>query len=112
MDNPENVFQGKMLISELLADDPDLRDMVEEFVEGLEQRVTELQRAYEHLDWEQLKTLAHRLKGAGGSYGYPEISRVAADMEQQFKTHSMQTFDHQVQALKDLATAARDGLTG
>ncbi|MBI5863484.1 MAG: Hpt domain-containing protein, partial [Planctomycetes bacterium] len=73
------------LVSQLLADDPDLRDIVVEFVDGLSTRIAELNSAHEKLDWERLKTLAHQLKGAGGSYGYPDITTLGAEMETAFR---------------------------
>lgn len=101
---------GTVLISQLLLEDADLRDIVEEFVGSLAQRVSELQNAYQTLDWEALTTFAHRLKGAGGSYGYPEISQLAARMEQCFRGADASNFDQQITALANLAAAARAGL--
>ena len=97
--------QPQTLISQLLIEDEDLRDIVEEFVGALDSRLTELREAYDKLDWELLRTLAHRLKGAGGSYGYPDISQLCALMEQRFRVQDASKFDEWMAALSVLVTA-------
>lgn len=105
---PEN--HSTPLISQLLLEDADLRDVVEEFVDTLPQRVTELQQAYDQLDLNMLATLAHRLKGAGGSYGYPDISQLAAQMERGFRNGDSGNFREQIDELTSMIEAARTGL--
>ncbi|MFQ5805187.1 MAG: Hpt domain-containing protein [Phycisphaerae bacterium] len=98
------------LASELLADDSEVYDLVQEFVEGLADRVAKLRQAYEQLNWDVLTTLAHQLKGASGSYGYPDLSGLAAIMEDAFRVHSADRFAIWVRQLEQLAAAARAGL--
>lgn len=98
------------LISQLLLEDEDLRDVVEEFVAALPERIDALKRASETLDWETLATLAHQLKGASGSYGYPDLSALSAAMEQDFRRHEMEGLPAQLQQLETLIAAARRGL--
>ncbi len=100
----------KNVLTLQLADDPDMRDLVEEFVGGLTTRVSELRDAFARHDWDLLRTLAHRLKGAGGSYGYPDLSHLGATMEDQFKKQQAEQFADWVRQLDSLAAAARAGL--
>jgi len=100
----------RKLISQLLAEDAELRDVVEDFVRVLPDRLAELRRAFEDLDWNQLTTFAHRLKGASGSYGYPEISEVAARMESAFRAQEAGNFGEWSQELDLLIRAAELGL--
>lgn len=99
------------LVSQLLLEDGDLRDIIEEFVAGLDVRIHEIQQAHDRLDWEQLTTLAHRLKGAAGSYGYPDISRLCAEMEQRFRSHAADDFARWMSELNHMTAAARQGLS-
>lgn len=110
MDTAGKLPESAKLISQLLSEDADLRDVVEEFVEGLATRVDELKQAHQTLDWELLTTLTHRLKGAAGSYGYPDISRLCAEMEQRFQDHQADEFMRWIGQLNELAAAARGGL--
>ncbi len=102
--------QTDRLRSQLLEQEPDLRSVVEEFVVGLDARLQDMRRAFEGLDADGLATLAHRLKGAGGSYGYPDISRVCAEMEGKCRAHQIDEFEHWITQLAELSAAARAGL--
>ncbi len=98
------------LVSQLLLEDVSLRDIVAEFVADLAVRIQELKEAREKMDWDQLTLLSHRLKGAAGSYGYPDISRLCAQMEQKFRAHELDQFGRWIAELNELAEAARAGL--
>ncbi len=66
-------------------DDPDMLEIVQEFAAELPDRVKSLEDCLEAGDLSQLQTLAHQLKGAGGGYGFPPITEVAAQLEQVLK---------------------------
>ena len=68
------------VFSELL-DDPGLAHVVEKFIAYLPDKTTSLTEAARQQDWDTLKDEAHQLKGLGGGYGYPEITRLAAKLE-------------------------------
>lgn len=110
MSVPERPEIPRKLFSDLLADDPEMRELVVEFVDDLSDRLAKLQQAYEELDWELLTKLAHQLKGAAGSYGYSTLSQLAATMEEHFRTHSADRFKHWMEQLEAFADAARAGL--
>jgi histidine phosphotransfer protein HptB len=111
MSSAHDPSRAAKLVSQLLLEDGDLRDIVEDFVAGMDTRLRELQEAHERLDWEQLTTFAHRLKGAAGSYGYPDISRLCAEMEQRFRSHEAEDFRRWMAELGGLTAAAREGLS-
>ncbi len=101
---------AEKLISHLIQEDPELRDVVEEFVQGLGARVEELRQAHDQMDWDTLTTLAHRLKGAGGSYGYPDISQLCARIEQDARQQEAAEMQALINRLNDLTGAALSGL--
>ena len=76
------------------AEDPDLADLVPEFVSGLPGRVCEMRKALQNGDFTRLADLAHQLKGAGGGFGYPSITQAARDLESAAKES-----DHEAAAL-------------
>ena len=76
------------LIRSIYEDDPDMMEIVREFVAELPDRIADLQGGIEAADWPKLQTLAHQLKGAGGGYGFPQITEVAASFEQSLKEGS------------------------
>jgi histidine phosphotransfer protein HptB len=99
------------LTSQLVQEDPEMRDIVAEFVQDLPKRLQKFRQAYVELDWSLLTTLAHQLKGAGGSYGYPAISNLCAQMEAAFATRQAENFNAWFQELNTLAAGAKSGLT-
>ncbi len=108
-----NVPSGSVpsrLVSQLVIEDPEMIDVVEEFVGELPNRITEMQNAHRELDWELLRTCAHRLKGAGGSYGYPMLSEVAATLERGFIERRDDQFSDLLDQIQQLADAAQAGL--
>jgi HPt (histidine-containing phosphotransfer) domain-containing protein len=60
---------------------PELDMLTRMFVSVLEQRVTEMEAALAEREALRLQRLAHRLKGAAGSYGFVGISDAAAAVE-------------------------------
>jgi len=63
------------------ADDPDLAEVIDEFVAGLPDQLGDMRRAADAGCFEKLRRLAHQLKGAGGSYGYPGLTDAAKRLE-------------------------------
>ncbi|MCG3126438.1 MAG: hypothetical protein CHACPFDD_01273 [Phycisphaerae bacterium] len=105
---PEN--PPRKLTSQLLADDPEMHDLVREFVGGLPAQLGALADAIRQSNWEQLRLLAHRLKGACGSYGYPDLSSGAAHIEAAFAQADADAMQRALDELKSLAAAAEAGL--
>jgi CheY-like chemotaxis protein len=67
----ESIFINKPVIVRILP----------EFLGCLDARVQALSEALAGGNFEDLRRLAHQLKGAGGSYGYPPISAAAVKLE-------------------------------
>ena len=62
-------------------DDPDMVEIVGEFVADAVSRADELEAQLQTGDLSLLRTLAHQLKGCGGGYGFDVITERAADLE-------------------------------
>jgi len=58
-----------------------LDPIIEKFVTQIPQRVTAIETAASAGDWVSLERLAHQLKGAAGSYGFGQVTPLAADLE-------------------------------
>lgn len=76
--------------------------MVELFVEEMPQRAERLRQTLDAKDWSQLQHLAHQLKGSAGSYGFTELSPVAARLEEMLKENRPE--DRLVEAAEKLIT--------
>jgi HPt (histidine-containing phosphotransfer) domain-containing protein len=63
------------------ANDPDMKEILEMFIQEMPERVAQLQASWEGRHLDGLRRLAHQLKGAGGGYGYPSLSGAAGELE-------------------------------
>jgi HPt (histidine-containing phosphotransfer) domain-containing protein len=75
----------KTILSDF-ADDPEMQDLVELFVNELPERLAVLRTGLESNALEQVQRVAHQLKGASGGYGFPMIGDCAARVETAVKT--------------------------
>ena len=72
-------------IRSIYEDDPDMLEIVREFVAELPQRVADLEARFAEQRFDDLQTLAHQLKGAGGGYGFAQVTDAAAGLEHALK---------------------------
>ena len=94
-----------------LGSDPDLGELVEIFVDEMPLRAQKMIDLFEDAKWEELRRAAHQLKGAAGSYGFLEISPLAAILEDNI--HASQGEDEirqTLETLREMCLAARAGV--
>ncbi|MBB3232808.1 ATP-binding protein [Halomonas stenophila] len=72
---------GEGRIYSSYSDDPDMADLVHQFVERLPIHVQDIRTAADIGELDRLRRLAHQLKGAAGGYGFQPVSRAAAKLE-------------------------------
>jgi len=93
-----------------LASDPMLAEIVDMFVEEMPARVETLRRHHQNGDLEGLRTTAHQLKGAAGSYGFDTISPCAAELENAIRNEdSSEAIDRALTRLVDLCGRVSGG---
>ena len=78
--------QGGSIRSTML-DDPDMREIIEQFVESLPQQVERMMELLRAQDLIQLRRAVHQLKGAGGGYGFDQITELAAVAEKRIQSN-------------------------
>lgn len=61
--------------------DPDLMDIVPGYLNNIRQYCTDMKDGLQHHEYEDIRRIGHGLKGTGSGYGFPEISRLGADIE-------------------------------
>ena len=89
-------------------DDPDLEELVEMFIQELPARLVQLCTSAAASDWAAVGRLAHQLKGAGGSYGFRQLSVRAGALEHAAKHDGGQTAIQQLlNELADLSLRLR-----
>ena len=86
-----------------IAGDPKLAEVLKAFVSRMPAAVTDLQRLNVSGNTAEMTRAAHQLRGAGGSYGFNEITIAAAAVEDKLLAgHSVADVKQQVQDLTDL----------
>jgi HPt (histidine-containing phosphotransfer) domain-containing protein len=78
---PSSLAESKERLVSDFCDDPDLSDIVQEFVVLLGERSRAISQAAKDDDVPTLRRLAHQLKGAAGGYGFPLITAHAKSVE-------------------------------
>ncbi len=69
------------IYSVLPTDDADFCEIIAEFVERLQGKLTEMRQAHNSGDFSQLACLAHWLKGSGGTAGFGSFTEPARQLE-------------------------------
>jgi len=87
------------------ADDPDLKDLVAWFVEGLDDQLRAMKQAVDKGRIEEVRRLSHQLKGAGGSYGYNCLTEAAKVLETYAKTEDIEGVKLAMASLERLCQA-------
>jgi HPt (histidine-containing phosphotransfer) domain-containing protein len=59
----------------------ELRDLVPRFLANRRAEIGRLREAVAKGDFEEARRIGHVLKGAGGGYGFDEITRLGAEIE-------------------------------
>lgn len=65
----------------IVAVDPQIAALVPRFLANRAADVGKLRAALAQADFETIRVAAHGMKGAGGAYGFAEISRLGAALE-------------------------------
>lgn len=71
----------KIITSDLLVEEPHLIDLVDKFISRLPGMYDAIIKAHDTEDWKVFSDLIHQMKGVGGGYGYPMLTRLCADIE-------------------------------
>lgn len=84
---------------ELVHIDPSFEPLIPKFLTNRKKEVMTMQAALAAQDLEMVRTAAHGMKGAGGSYGFDRISAMAAVIEQAAKAGDAATITRELPIL-------------
>jgi len=102
------------ITSSLLEEEPELFDLVAQFVTRLPEQLAGIGRALNEQNWPALKQEIHDLKGLGGNFGFPIISQIAKQIEDKL---TQQLYDSIAPLLEELHSTCQritlgDGVQG
>ena len=67
----ERLNQAKKIVVHV---DPVIKDLIPDFLNAMKQQVVLIEEALKKSDYEAAKTLGHRMRGCGSSYGFDPIT--------------------------------------
>ena len=91
-----------MLQSTLPIEDPDFLEIVQEFSDRLHEQIGEMQKAWEKQELSQLASLAHWLKGSGGTAGFNAFTSPATKLEKLAKEKRLEEIAAALADVQDL----------
>ena len=72
-------------IFSLYKDNTIFRDLLQDFVMNLQERLSLCQKAWDSQSWDELARAMHQWRGAAATYGYPGLSDIAGRIEDAVK---------------------------
>jgi len=90
------------IVSTLIADEPDLLDLVEQFIQRLPETISKITDAIDSGDLGTAKKEIHDLKGMGGNFGFPVLSQIAKQIETEINLQQLDSIATLLQELKSI----------
>lgn len=81
--------------------DAEVQSIVPEFLENRKKDCFLINNLLEMGSFSEIRTLAHRMKGAGGSYGFDDISAIGEIMEEAALSGDKIVISNELQRLMD-----------
>jgi DNA-binding response OmpR family regulator len=88
----------KIIITESSNDT--FQALVQHFLLSLAQELEKMDVFIQQQDWLNCQKILHNIKGRGGSFGYPELTRLAGELEALLKNSRSNEFQEQYTAFK------------
>jgi PAS domain S-box-containing protein len=96
-DNTEAIKDEKILAYV----DPDLKDLIPEYLEERQSDICRIRDAMNINDYETVRIVGHTLKGSGGGYGFDPISDIGLEMEDAAIEENFKDIEECVNKLSD-----------
>ena len=93
---------------EAAAQDPDIRNLVNQFLDSMPERLRLIHEAIQSEDWMALQRQVHQIKGTAGAMGYPLITDKAAEIERALKNQDVTYGMNEVPEMEKLIRQALD----
>jgi CheY-like chemotaxis protein len=83
-----------------IAVDPEIADLVPAYLKRRRTDLAHIRAALTARNFDEVKTLGHRMKGSGAGYGFPRISAIGAELEQAAQRLDPQGIERSADALE------------
>ena len=83
---------------------PEFREIVEAFVDGLGKTLAKLRHSQSCMDYQEIRELAHRLKGTGGTVGFSDFTEPSANLQIAAEAQDDDTIEAMITQLEEVAS--------
>lgn len=105
-DSIQNALAGND-ISSLFADDKTYQKCIAQFADELPKSIAQMSDVFSKNDIDELKRLAHSLKGTGSMAGFPVFSHLARQLEGQIASADTPAIEQTLARLKTLSASLK-----
>jgi HPt (histidine-containing phosphotransfer) domain-containing protein len=95
----------KRYSNEVVYVDPDFEDLIPPFLESRGADIRSIRESLVNSDMSEIRRLGHGMKGAGAGYGFPEVTRLGAVIEEAAKRGDAQSIEEAVVMLAEYLSA-------
>jgi PAS domain S-box-containing protein len=95
---------GGPVVSRLAGGGPRIRATIAKFAGRLDEKLSEMESAWQARDFIELAALAHWLKGSGGTVGYDDFTEPAKNLEQLAKANSENGIEEALATLRGISS--------
>jgi CheY-like chemotaxis protein len=81
--------------------DEDLKDLIPHYLDKRKQDIEKIKAGLETSDFEELRSIGHKVKGSGGGYGFDGLSEIGADLEMAARGDDVSGIKSQLAKLED-----------
>ncbi len=81
--------------------DPDLQDLIPDYLENRGKDLLVYQQALEKDDFDSIAVLGHSMKGSGGGYGFNDLSSIGRAIEKAAKNRDKESVRKSITVLTD-----------
>lgn len=100
MSDPSLHTQSVTTPPEIVHIDASFEPLMPRFMVNRKKEIITMREALTGNDFETVRSVAHGMKGVGGSYGFDRITELAATIEQAAKSADASIITHELQTLE------------
>lgn len=79
--------------------DSELEDLIPNYLENRKKDLLSLKGFWKNEDYKEIKNLAHKIAGSGGSYGFDQLSHISKQIEDNINSQLYHEIEYHLQEM-------------
>jgi hypothetical protein len=92
-----------------MDEEPDFADLIQGYIRHLAVEMEELKGALEKGHWDVVGRISHNIKGGGGGFGFPMLTRVAGNIQYHLTAGDYQGLQQSIEEMDQLCQRIYQG---